>query len=345
MTKMTKMTNQGGFTIVELLIATAIMMAVMASTFALVNPAQGMFAAQPEVTEMQQRLRVGIDTLTKDLMMAGAGTYSGPIAGSLGTYFAPVLPYRLGAVAPDSAGQYFADRITVVYVPPTSAQTRTADPIGSISSSSSSVNVTNEQGCPAADPSCGFENGMGVLIMDTTGAWDTWTVSDVRGSMLQLQHRGAQLSKTYEAGSYISQIATYTYWLKTDVTTETYQLMRYDGNQSDVPIADNVVGLAFEYFGEPGPGAGNADLVKLPRAQLTDGPWCPDAGSPGRYDADLRRVRKISVTLRVQAATAFRGPAGPLFTRGGTSRGSERYLPDHEITFDVTPRNLRPAHQ
>ncbi len=180
--------------------------------------------------------------------------------------------------------------------------------------------------------------------MDTTGAWDTFTVSDVQGPTLQLQHRGAQLSKTYEAGARISQIVTRTYWLKTDVAAETYQLMRYDGNQTDAPVADNVVGLAFEYFGEPPPGAGNGELEKLSQAQLTDGPWQPDAASPGRYDADLRRVRRISITVRVQAAPAFRGPAGRLFTRAGTSGGGERYLPDHQITFDVTPRNLNPDH-
>jgi type II secretory pathway pseudopilin PulG len=337
------MTSQRGFTIVELLIATAIMMAVIASTFALLNPAQGMFAAQPEAMEMQQRLRVGLDALTRDLMMAGAGTYSGPIAGSLGLYFAPVLPYRIGAVGADSAGQYFTDRITVVYVPPTSAQTRIADPIGS-ASSFSDVNVTSEPGCPASDPSCGFEIGMDAVVMDAKGAWDTFTVCDVRGATLQLEHRGAELSKTYEAGAFISQVATYTYWLKTDVATDSYQLMRYDGNHSDVPIADNIVGLAFEYLGEPAPGAADSNPVRLSQAELTDGPWYPDASSPGRYDADLLRVRTIHVTLRVQAAGAFRGPAGPLFFRGGTSTGSERYLPDHEITFDVSPRNLGPGH-
>jgi hypothetical protein len=209
--------------------------------------------------------------------------------------------------------------------------------VGSISSL---VGVTHERGCPEADPACGFEKGMAVLIMDATGAWDTFTVSDVYGSALLLQHRGGRLSKTYDAGAYISQVATYTYWLKTDVATDTGQLMRYDGGRSDRPVADNVVRLAFEYFGEPAPGAGHADLVRLSRPQFSDGPWYPDAGSPGRYDADLLRIRRISVTLRVQAPTPFRGPAGTLFTRGGTSRGSERYLPDREITFEVAPRNL-----
>jgi hypothetical protein len=88
-------------------------------------------------------------------------------------------------------------------------------------------------------------------------------------------------------------------------------------------------------------GDGNDGLVKLTEAQLTDGPWCPDATAPNRYDADLLRVRKVRVKLRVQVANpAYRGPTGTLFARGGTSRGGERYLPDQELKFDISPRNV-----
>lgn len=380
---------QAGFTMVEMLMAAAITMAVTAATFALMNPAQGMFAAQPDVMEMQQRLRVGVDALTKDLLMAGGGTYSGSMKGSLGHDFASILPYRVGSVSADPAGRYYADRLTVMYVPRTSAQTTIAAPIWS---ASAQVNVTTQPGCPTGDDMCGFKDGMTVLIMDDTGSWDTFAVTNVQSPTLQLQHQGAGLNKAYEAGSHISQIAMYTYWLKTDTTAQIYQLMRYDGDRTDVPVADNVVGLAFEYYGEPRPpqlkpgltpaatygpsppaigldnpadswgagenctfigssdiqlprldwlAGGSTGLVKLTQAQLTDGPWCPDAISPGRYDADLLRIRRVRVTLRVQVANpAYRGANGSLFTRGGTSKGGERYLPDQEIRFDVTPRNL-----
>jgi hypothetical protein len=40
------------------------------------------------------------------------------------------------------------------------------------------------------------------------------------------------------------------------------------------------------------------------------------------------------------AAAALRGPAGVLFKYGGTSQGAERFVPDQEISFDVTPRNM-----
>jgi len=86
-------------------------------------------------------------------------------------------------------------------------------------------------------------------------------------------------------------------------------------------------------------GAGTA-LVPLTEAQVTDGPWCPDALASRRYDADLLRVRQVVITLRVQVASAtLRGPAGALFARGGAGRGRV-LVPDREVRFAVTPRSL-----
>ena len=69
--------------------------------------------------------------------------------------------------------------------------------------------------------------------------------------------------------------------------------------------------------------------------------WCPHGNDPDRYDADLLRIRGVRVMVRVQSAiAAFRGPAGALFRHGGTSTGAQRYLPDREVRFQVSPRNL-----
>lgn len=397
--------GERGFTAMEMLMATTIMMAVTAATFQLMNPAQGMFAAQPEVSDMQQRLRIAVETLHKDLLMAGAGTYSGSAVGTLGNYVAAILPDREGNTTPDPPGTYkctttycgslgASDAITLMYVPPTSAQTTIRD---AMPPNSNELKVDPQKGCPVGDALCGFKVGMQVMIFDDTGANDIFSITNVQTEALHLQHKGTDLSKAYADNAYITQIAAFTYWLKTDTVAETYQLMRYDGYQTDLPIAENIVGLAFEYFGEPaapmlkkpltdpkgpwtnyGPkppglasnppdawpagencifmvsgggqvartgmgalGPANGPLVKLTQAMLTDGPWCPDAAAGNRYDADLLRVRKVRVTMRVQVGNKnFRGPTGPLFLRGGTSLGGERYIPDQSIVFEVTPRNL-----
>ncbi len=71
--------------------------------------------------------------------MAGAGTYSGNNKlGSLGQYVATILPDREGNITPDPPGTFkctttycsslaASDAITIMYVPPTSAQTTLRD--------------------------------------------------------------------------------------------------------------------------------------------------------------------------------------------------------------------------
>lgn len=228
--------REGGFTLMELLVATAITLGLMATLFGLTSPAQGIFDAQPERSDMHQRLRVGIDVLAKDLLMAGA----------------PVMPYRVGRRNPDPAqGIFFRpDTISLVSVP-----------------------------------------------------WE--------GAVIR----------------------SHTYYLRSDIAGSVFQLRHYDGAATDRPVVDHVVKLEFEYFG--------ANQTRLDPSLLQDGPWYPNGTDANRFDADLLRIRRVRVTLRVQAArAALRGPAGVLFVHGGTAASRERYLPDREIRFDVSPRNL-----
>ncbi|MGE0447973.1 MAG: prepilin-type N-terminal cleavage/methylation domain-containing protein [Vicinamibacterales bacterium] len=83
-----------------------------------------------------------------------------------------------------------------------------------------------------------------------------------------------------------------------------------------------------------------AVLVPLAASQLSDGPWCPDERSPNRYDADLLRVRLITVAVRVEAAPAgLRGTDPALFSRPGPGSGP-RLVPDRQVIVSVAPRAL-----
>lgn len=56
----------------ETLISSGIMMAIAGSLFTLVEPAQRTFNGQLEAADALQRLRVGVETLSRDLRMADA---------------------------------------------------------------------------------------------------------------------------------------------------------------------------------------------------------------------------------------------------------------------------------
>ena len=387
--------NQRGFTLVEMIVAMAIMVTVTGVIFSMVDPSRGTYRIQPEVADLQQRLRIGAQFLAGDLMMAGAGSPAGsPHVGTLTNFFAPIQPYRIGMIAsdPDNGVFYRDDAITIMYIPPDAAQTTLSEPMPQ---PSSELKVATQPNCPAGDPLCGFKENQRIIIFDETGAYDDMTLTQVQAGSLHLQHNksiaGNTLSKAYGTGAQIAQIEQKTF----HYNAATRQLMYYDGDQRDEAVVDEVVELVFEYFGEPrppaminpvtnavgpwtsygpkppalgvqptayppgencvfmvGPGGmhtgrlidlapGEENLVALTEAMLTDGPWCPDAAFATRYDADVLRIRKIGVRLRVQVASAeLRGPAGVLFRNPGTSTTIQHMVPDQEIRFDVVPRNF-----
>lgn len=387
--------SQAGFTMIEMLIATLIMVVVTGAMFDMLNPSTGMFNTQPEVSDMQQRMRVGIDTMQKDLVMAGAGTYVGVAAGALYNYFAPVMPYRYGDIDEDPPGTFRTDAISLIYVPPTPAQTGVVRTIGN---NSQEIEVEPQMNCGTdkKDSLCGFEEGMRVLIFEPGGNWESTTITNVQDAALHLQHSG-KLNASYGDKAVLTQVANHTYYLKADNVTKTYQLMHYDGYQTDLPVVDDVVKLDIEYFGESEPprllpgkcltaectgpwttygpkppplgitaggwpagencafmvmngihtprmsvlNGGGVGQVELTKAMLTDGPWCPSDAAPNRYDADLLRIRRIRTTIRVQVSKPWlRGPAGVLFSKGGTAAAGFRQVPDQELKFDISPRNM-----
>lgn len=59
-------------TLVELLVASVVTTAVMAGVLAALGPAQAMFVAESDGADARQRLRVVVDTLTRELLPATA---------------------------------------------------------------------------------------------------------------------------------------------------------------------------------------------------------------------------------------------------------------------------------
>jgi hypothetical protein len=348
-----------------------------------------MFVADPEAADLQQRLRAAGDAIATELRAAGQGAGQGALAGPLSLYFAPIMPMRRGRRSADPPGTFRRDIITVLHAVPGAAHTTTAS---STVAQTTTVRLSADPGCPPGDPACGFSRDMDVALYDRSGAYDTFTVTNVAGDVVSLRHNMTDAPTMYPAGARLSAVTCRTFFLRTD-SSGASQLMQYDGaGGNDVPVADHVVALRFEYAADPAPPAvlrplaeavgpwtsygpapppvseqpttyppgencvfardaageplarlpwlGPAGtLVPLSAAQLTDGPWCPDASSPNRYDADLLRVRQVKATLRVEAAAAaVRGPAGLLFTHAGTSPGGARLVPDQELSLVLSIR-------
>ena len=91
------MTRARGFTVLELVVAMALTLVVVASVFAVLNRAPDAFAVQSERGDMHQRLRVAAATLTADLLSADA-----------------IYPYRSQGAGADPPGSFKSDTLTVV---------------------------------------------------------------------------------------------------------------------------------------------------------------------------------------------------------------------------------------
>jgi hypothetical protein len=277
--------RDGGFGLIELLVSVAITLAITGAVFQLMNPARGAFRAQPEMADLQQRLRAATESLRKELMMAGAGTYSGPVAGPLTSHFAPVLPYRAGGSNSDPRSNVFyrTDAITTIYVPSTASQTIIRD---DVPSSASQLSVETPANCPPAkaDQICGLKEDMRVILFGADGAWDRVTIAQVQDEVLSLQTAG-ELSTAYTRGTALSEASLHTYYLRTDTSGQTYQLRHYDGGSSDLPVVDDVIKLEFQYFGERQPPALLPDTPVSSAAGpwTTYGPKPPAVGQNGSF--------------------------------------------------------------
>jgi len=346
-----------GFSILELLIACALLMVVFGAVFGLLNPAQSDTFMQPDAADMAERGRMAAQTMWRDLSGAGAGVDLGPATGPLINYFPPIVPRRLGLLTPDAPFTARADLVTIVMTPRSAAQSTLSQPFPS---SSSDFKAENRPSCPRSQPLCGFAEGTSLVMFDGLGHVDFFTVTQLLTDAAQLRFRGLSMSGAFEAGAIVAAAEMHTYYF--DTTNR--QLRHYDGYLTDTPVVDNVVSVSFEYFGDPVPptrpkpppgvenclydaagvakpmetmGAGPA-LMPLPLAKLRDGPWC--GGGTNVFDADLLRVRLIRVTLRVQATPASLRGTGASFSSPGTSHSARRYVPDMVITFDVAPPNM-----
>jgi hypothetical protein len=351
--------SSGVFSLIEVMVASALLLIMATGLLALAHPAVAGDGAQASMVDLQQRARAAAQVLRRDLAIAGAGLDSGDAAGPLGQFIPALLPRRLGGAGADPFDQARGDAITVLWVPDALHQTTAAQP-----SSSSVIALVDGSGCAVAAAACGFEPGMGMVVFDLLGRFDLYTVVLASGASADVRLRTGESAGPFPPGAFVAPIVARTYYL--DISSR--QLRLSDDDQTDTPVIDDVVSMVVEYFGTAAPpmrpkppdGVANclydaagtrlpADtfsdlpvddgLVAIPLDRFSDGPWC-GAGST-RFDADLLRVRRVRITLRLQAADdAVRG-AGSLFATPGTSRSAWRRVPDAIVTLDLAPRNLR----
>jgi type II secretory pathway pseudopilin PulG len=352
------MRRHAGFSLLEMIVALQIALAVGLIVAGLLAHLLASAQVEPERTDRDHRLRLAADAIAERLRASGAGLGHGGAAGPLGDYLPALFPHRRGTSPADAELSAFDDRFTVLALAAGGPQAAVLAPMAS---PASPIPVLAQPGCPAGQPACGFVLNQAAIVFDRTGAFDVFRVSDVQPDAVL--HAPAALSRVYgPAGTaHLAVIDMRAFWL--DGPHATLRQITIAG--SNQPVADHVVDLRLRYFGDAAPplrprpplgvstclfdAAGqpllptlvptDGPLVELTLAMLSDGPVCGVA--PNRFDADLYRIRRVRVTLRVEAGPAqVRGTAPALFRRPGQARSAATSVPDEEVSFDVALRNI-----
>jgi prepilin-type N-terminal cleavage/methylation domain-containing protein len=221
--------NRGarGFSVVELLVAMAVMSACGAALLSLLVGAHRIARRQPEAADQQQRARTAIETLERELSLAGAGFDRGPRAGSLIQAFAPVEPSVDGG-------------ITIWYISSATAQAPIVDALAPAATSAALGDIG---ACPAGTPTCAFSANSTVLMFDPSGCHDFARVDGVSATDLVL--RSATRRCAYPSGTWVGEGEVRTY--RVDLAAR--QLLRRDEATGFVqPVLDKVSAMGVEFL-------------------------------------------------------------------------------------------------
>ena len=219
------MKRADGFSLVELMVATAVMVSVCGALLSLMLAGQAIARAQPEASDVQQRARVALRTLGAALEVAGAGVDRGPLAGALARFFPPVTLSVDGG-------------LTVWFVSSREAQGALASPLPNVATDATLANAGN---CAPGSATCAFSPGTTAIVFDARGCRDVLRIVDANAMSLQVAP--ARRSCDYAAGAAVAEGEVLTY----RVDPATRQLLRRDeATGVTVPVLDNIASMTVE---------------------------------------------------------------------------------------------------
>lgn len=313
------MHREAGYTLIELLVAAALMLLLTAVTCHVLVDARGVIDVSAERADVQQRARIALDTLSSRIRGAGAGPNRGGAIGRLQRRAPPILPGRPGDPAAFSTAVTVFEALASV-----SPATLAFDaPAGTA--------TLDFEYAPGCAPPCGFFDRLTVLVADGRGDFDVFALASIDGASATVRRLGIGTGASYARGAPALPVDLRTYYLN----GQSRELRVFDGDRSDMPVVNDVVDLSFEYAAERADGT----LERLDAAMLQDGPWCGAGSQP--FDADLLRIRAVRAALRLQAGNpAHRGSDVRWFRNPGTAVTASRLVKDITLRTTITPPNL-----
>jgi hypothetical protein len=341
-----------GYLLIEALVALAIVSAGTALAARVLLEGRRVADTTSARTDLHQRARMTVASLSAALSRAGAGAASGSSPGPLLRFLPAVLA---GRGAPPAVGSFAADAIGIISAidAPPAALTLP------VASGETAIELAYDPSCGAP---CGFTDGGSVLVFDGHGDFDLFTVTSIDAVALGVRPTGLGTGGVYAAGATVLAVDLRIYYLDRGAR----ELRLWRGWRNDFAVVDHVVDLRFEYLGDtqppesPAPPASGENCLyasdgtlrpretfaahggrfaNLPPAVLSDGPWCGSGATP--FDADLLRIRAVSAMVRLEVVDAtLRGSVPGWFRYPGTAIDGAAMVRDVELRFELRPLNL-----
>ncbi len=218
--------REGGFSLVELLIALVICSIIAAIIGAMVPPSRAAFEQTPAALDLQQRGRTAIDAIAQAVRSAG-------IIG--------VVPPLVLSV-PDQSGERFTRLLAIARTLHAAEGILDADQQGP-----SGDLLLSPSPCPAVRDVCGFTRGASAVIADGAGRFDLFSVTATNDGLNSLSS-SVSFAESYPAGSGVVEIDAYTFYLDAQ-PDGSKTLVRRTVAGAVQPIVDHVADLSFQASG------------------------------------------------------------------------------------------------
>jgi type II secretory pathway pseudopilin PulG len=304
---------QTGFSLVEMMVAMLITMIVMASVFTLLQKGQTSFQREPEVAEMNQNSRYGLDMVVRDLTDAGYGDD---------------LPV-LFAVVPSDGGGDTPDEVTIVFADADYPTVLPGPPYGPLQNSAVAWADPDTFTPPQDDPESAYADGDILFAIETDDCdgdgeigivpFELTQDPQMAGGKLKLQHNpGQSESGLNRPGGFNGEVEgdcavfgvfrMITYRVNPLPPADGVSLERrevgIDGDNTWYPVANNIENLQVQYA------VGDSDV-------FVDDPASPDSADPSTW------ITQVRVTLNGRSqSTDLQGARAGDFADGNRLRNS-----------------------
>jgi prepilin-type N-terminal cleavage/methylation domain-containing protein len=204
--------RDGGFTVIELLVAMTITLLIAGALAGVAQPARAAFVRVPAELELQQRGRTALDAVAQALRASLLVTDEPGTLTEL-TVIVPVAAPAGGVLSldqPDAGGPM----------------------------------ALGTARCPNIKEVCGFTPGATAIVEDAEGSFDVFSIASANAGGRSITPAAA-LSQAYVAGSSVMEIDQFTFRLA-EQSDGTFSMIRETAAGAIQPIVDFVADLSFE---------------------------------------------------------------------------------------------------